>query len=72
MKPGVADAAQLGLGRKRYHDAAGKLLAGGRPLLIESDVLGIEFKIPGAVEVLPLGALKLGLRIFRPGYRFAE
>ena len=52
---------------KWHSDLAGKFSGAGRPILIQPLIGIIEFEFPSAVEVDPVGALELRLRIFGAG-----
>src|SRR5689334_25298568 len=66
MKRGVSNAAARALKTERHRDAPGEAVSGRGPAILQPAIVVIKFELPGAVEVHPLLALELGLRVFRP------
>ena len=63
MKARIDDSALPAFEAERDQYVPRELARAGRPIFLQTHVLVIEFELPGAVQVQPLGSLKLGLRI---------
>ncbi len=68
----VADAAFGAFEAKRHQDRLAEILGAVGPIVLDSNVFVVELELPGAVQVQPLFALKLGLRVFRAGNGLVE
>ena len=65
MERCIADAAERAFKTERHGDVAVEFLRAGGPVFFEAAVAVVEGELPAAIEVYPLLALELRLRIFR-------